>query len=98
MIGPKHSASPAQLGATKADGSSELTLALSDRGVVKGELFTNGYSAHGVESNGQAAPTSHHLCLTVGVAAVTYPACEGSLHAGAVPRSCYSYTHMPSTL
>lgn len=89
---------PALLSAAEADGSSELTLAFSDRGIVKGELFPMGYAAHGVESYGQAAPTCHHLGLAVGAAAVTDPACKGSLHADAFPTSYCSYTRVSSAL
>ena len=39
---------PAQVSATKANGSSELPLALSDRGIVERELLTICYMAHGV--------------------------------------------------
>ena len=70
---------PAELSPTKADGSPELTLALSDRGIVKGELFTILHPVHGVDCNSEAPPTSHHLSLAVGAAAVTHPAGEGAL-------------------
>ena len=92
---------PAELSATKADGSPELTLALSDGGIVKGELFTVLHPAHGVDCNGETPPTSHHLGLAVGAAAVTHPAGKGPLQSAktwTVLSALHKNAHLPVSI
>lgn len=64
------SLSPAELAATEADRSLELAFALSDAGIVKGELLSVPNCPHCIQGNGEAAPTCHDLGLAVGVAAM----------------------------